>query len=79
MKLAAKELKSYAAQMLLRRLFVALIALWAVLAVPAVAFWGHTCYGFVGFLAHTPLYAFQGLTVLFVAVAAMSGLRRLAR
>ena len=62
-----------------RRRAAGLIALWGVLAVPGIALWGHECSGFVGFLAHTPLYAFQGLTLLVASVAAVSGLRRLTR
>ena len=59
-----------------RRLVIAAAAVWALLAVPASQLWGHECHGFVGFLAHTPLYAFQGLTVLLAAGLIVSAARR---
>ena len=52
-----------------RRAFSAMLAFWACLAVPAAALADHTCYGFVGFLAHLPIYGFQVLTPVLVLIA----------
>lgn len=52
-----------------RRSFAVLAALWACLAVPAAALSDHTCHGFVGLLAHSPMYAFQLLTPVLVVVS----------
>ena len=39
-----------------------LAGLWVLLLIPSVPLFGHECHGFVGFLAHSPLYAFMALT-----------------
>ncbi len=50
------------------------VVAWCLLLVPAAALHGHVCYGFVGFLAHSPLYAFYALSaVLALAVAVRLG------
>jgi hypothetical protein len=64
--------------MLPRRVLLGLGALWAALVVPGVSLWGHECHGVVGFFAHTPLYAFQGLSGLFVALGVLWAVRRAA-
>lgn len=59
-----------------RRVFLALGPLWLALLVPTIPLSNHTCQGFVGFLAHSPLYAFQALTVVLVGLALTSSWRR---
>ncbi len=59
-----------------RRVLVPLGVLWAALLVPAVLLWNHTCHGAIGLLAHSPLYAFQALSALFVVLALVSLARR---
>lgn len=54
------------------RLFFALSGLWLALLVPSIPLSDHTCHGFVGLLAHSPLYAFQGLTVVLVVHTVVS-------
>ena len=54
-----------------RRLALGLGVLWTALLVPAVPLWGHTCHGLVGFFAHLPLYAFQGLSAGLLVLGAL--------
>ena len=58
------------------RPLTALVVAWFLLLLPSVPLFGHECHGFVGFLAHTPLYAFQGLTVLLAAGLIVAAERR---
>ena len=58
---------------------LALLGLWLVLLLPSAKLMGHTCYGFVGFLAHSPLYAFQGLTLVLALAGAVIGARAVSR
>ena len=58
-----------------RRVVLGLGALWCLLLVPSVPLAQHQCFGFVGFLAHSPLYAFLTLTAGFVAFGAALSLR----
>ena len=57
------------------RLFFALTGLWLAVLVPTVPLSGHTCHGLVGALAHSPLYAFQALTVVLVGMAVVTAPR----
>ena len=56
-----------------------LLGAWALLAIPSVPLAGHQCYGFVGFLAHSPLYAFLVLTGVLAVAGLAAGTRRLSR
>ena len=53
--------------MLRRPVLLSLAVLWVVLLVPAIPLSQHDCHGLIGVLAHSPLYAFMGLTA-FLAV-----------
>ncbi len=52
--------------------------LWLLLLVPSIPLYQHQCFGFIGFLAHSPLYAFLALTAGFLAAGLLFSLRRLA-
>ncbi len=49
--------------------------LWLLLLIPSVPLAQHECFGFIGFLAHSPLYAFLALTAAFVALGAALSVR----
>lgn len=55
------------------RALLLLTLLWA--ALPSIPLSMHECHGFVGFLAHSPLYAFLGVSVLLTAIAALALVR----
>ena len=48
------------------------------LLIPSIPLSQHQCFGFIGFLAHSPLYAFLALTAGLLAVGLVFALRRLA-
>ena len=52
--------------------------LWLLLLIPSIPLSQHQCFGFVGFLAHSPLYGFLALTVGLLATGLVVALRRLA-
>ncbi len=60
-----------------RRLLLPLLGTWTALLVPSVPLSMHDCHGFVGFLAHSPLYAFFGITAVLAGISALSVLRAL--
>ena len=53
------------------RVLVGLAGLWCLLLIPSVPLAQHKCFGFIGFLAHSPLYAFMALSAGFVALCAV--------
>ena len=62
--------------MLRRPVLLALGGVWAALLVPAIPLSQHDCHGVVGALAHSPLYAFMGLTAFLAVGATVATLRR---
>ena len=61
-----------------RRVLIGLAIAWVVLLVPSIPTFGHECHGFVGFLAHSPMYAFFALSALWLLLAMVALGRRLA-
>ena len=57
-------------------LFGAAFALWLALLVPTIPLSMHDCHGFVGALAHSPLYAFIGVTAALPFVGMVAASRR---
>ena len=58
------------------RTLLAIGGLWAALAPAALSQVGHQCFGFVGWLAHTPLHAFRVLSVAVLALGVLALLGR---
>ena len=62
--------------MLRRPVLLALGGLWVALLVPTVPLSQHDCHGLIGVAAHSPLYAFVGLTAFLAVAASVRTLRR---
>ncbi len=57
------------------RILLGMAGLWSLLLIPSVPLAQHECFGFIGFLAHSPLYAFMALSAGFIALGAALAVR----
>ncbi len=58
------------------RRFMVMTGLWAALLVPTISLSMHDCHGFVGALAHSPVYGFIALSAALPALAMVAAARR---